>query len=579
MALGDILGKQGGGGGTLSKIFESVKGTATGIGQQVTGSAAREEALEANRARQKQVVLLEKIEENTKGDGDGEGGDEDKGEEKSKGLLGSVMALFGAIKAFSFGGFVKSMFSGVFNFAGKAVMAGVRAIFNPKNLLKFVTKIFPLAALFGSLANGVWEAFNTFMSGGSIGEVIGSFLGGILEFLSFGLLDADQIKDAFMNALNMFDEWIIQPITGFFTDLGTTISTYWNDYIVSPVMGVIDYLGGIFTGVFETVGGLVDTIAGYFSEYVAEPLGNLFNTYIIDPIKNIFGGVSEFFTDIFDTVISFLEDFGIPAIGFDIPLYGPVEFGPWYPFRTEGSSEGTVAVSSETQMSSSVTEGADGTTETQSSQDYIKSVGSITDLDGSLTDDVTTIMVADSNASRKTDANGNVISENFADNSKMIEFNATTGESTIDGELVDKSVYRAAKRAAEQGGDVAAVQDAIDQQEAYLKLSWWRQARALAGADPRDLLAQQEGDDRDLEVISADRMERSSAVALSGDAVDDGTTDVANASEESTNNVVVVSAPTTNVANNASNNNVAIAPPIRNQESTISRYQAGSYGF
>jgi hypothetical protein len=315
------------------------------------------------------------------------------------------------------------------------------------------------------------------------------------------------------------------------------------------------------------------------NDYIISPISDLFNTYIVEPLMSVIEPIAGWLERMMNRVVSFLEDFGIPAIGFDIPLYGPVEFGPWYPFREDGSDTGTTAVTAGDTVETTSTTNAEGeTTETTDQTGYIKTVGSITDMDGSYTEDETRILVDGYRGQETTDADGNTVAS-ASEESIMLNFDANTGVATVNDEVVDKSVFRAGKNAAAEGGDVQMVQDAIDQQKAYLELSWWRKARALSGSDPRDLLAQQMGDDRDLDIISADRMERAVGAALTGEAVDQSSDQVADAAAQSGNNTVVISAPSTNVSNNASNNNVAIAPPIRNQESTISRYQAGSYGY
>ena len=560
-------------GGTLRRIADAITGTAKGIGQQVTGSAAREEAIEANRERKKQVTLLEKIEENTRG-----GGQEDEGEEeeKSKGLLGAIFGLFGAIKNFSVVGFVGGLFKGLFGAMGRAIMSGLsgiasflgkgllalgRTIFSLKFLKTFITRIFPLAAIFATLGAGIYAAFQSFMNGGTIGEIIGNFFGGMLEFITFGLIDSESVVEA----VTGFFEWvggIWESIKDTFNSAMETVSGFIDEYIVTPISDMFSYLGGLF------------------SEYIGDPIRNAFeviggflNEYLVEPITNAFSGLAEWFSGIFEPVMSFLEDFGLPEmVIFTNPITGTeYTVGPWYPFRVENSDSGTSALSSETTMSESTTENADGSvTETSSYRDYIKDVGSMTDMDGNYTADTTRIMVESENSTMNTDADGYRRGRSTEDD-MMIEFDARSGVANIDGEEVDKSVYRAAKRAAETGGDVDAIRDAIAQQEAFNELSWWRRARSLAsGADPRDLLAQQEGDDRDIDAIAMERVESGRALN-SGEAVDVSTGEIASSREEGTN--VTVVAPTTSTSNVSSSNNVAVSPSVRSQDSTMSQYQ------
>lgn len=564
-----------GGGGTLQRLVESVKGTAKGIGQQVTGSAAREEAIEANRERKKQVALLEKIEENTRKGGEGDDDDKNEGEQKSKGLLGAIFGLFAAVKAFSITGFVSGLFKGLFGAMGRALMAGLRgiagfigrgllalgrSIFNAKFLLRFVTRIFPLAMIFAALGKGIYDAFTSWMEGGTIGEVIGNFFGGLIEFITFGLIDSETI----VSAVTGFFDWmgsVWQSIKDAFNTALETVTGFIDEYIVTPISEAFAFVGQLF------------------KDYIADPIRNAFETisnfmteYIVDPITNAFNAVSEWFSSLFDPIVSFFDDFGIPEMHlFTNPITGNEwTIGPWYPFRS--TEEGATTISASDSVSSTTTTNADGSVDEQRAMDeYIMSRGQYTDIDGNLTDDTTEILSESTRERQVTDADGNVIGTRLENESVFADFNTRTGVATIDGEEVDKSVYRAARRAAESGEDAFGVREAIEMREAYNELSWWRRARSIAtGADPRDLLAQQNGDDRDIESIAMERVERGRVID-SATGIDEATGTLASAREEGTN--VTVVAPTTSNTNVNSSNNVAVSPSVRSQDSTMSQYQ------
>lgn len=562
-----------GGGGTLARLANSIKGTAKGIGQQVTGSAAREEAIEAQRERKKQVQLLEKIEENTRtGGGDGDGGNEE--EQKSKGLLGAIFGLFTAIKSFSITGFVSGLFKGLFRAMGRALMSGLRGIasfigkglkalagriFNLKFLARFVTRIFPLAAIFAAVGKGIYDAFQSWMQGGSIGEVIGNFFGGMIEFITFGLIDSETI----VNAVTGFFDWmgsVWESIKEAFNTALETVTGFIDDYIVTPITEAFSFIGTLF------------------QDYIATPIRNAFETianfmneYIVDPITNAFNAVSEWFSSLFEPIVSFFDDFGLPEMTiFTNPITGTeYTVGPWYPFRS--TEEGATTLDGSTSISNESTT-TDGVTDEQRKMDeYIMSRGQYTDEDGNLTDDSTTILSESTREREITDADGNVIGTQLQNESVLADFNTRTGVATIDGEEVDKNVYRAARRAAESGGDAFDVREAIAMQEAYNELSWWRKAKSVAtGADPRDLLAQQEGDDRDIEAIAMERVERGRVID-SATGIDEATGTLASAREEGTNVTVVAPTTSTTSVNNA--NNVAVSPAVRSQDSTMSQYQ------
>lgn len=162
-----------------------------GLSFATSGGDITEEGLEAARAQEKQLDVLEKIEVNTRGV---------PGEEaKPEGNAGS--------------GFLDN----IFDFLSKGFMTAIKAIFNPRNILKAVGKFFIPAMIIGSLVNGIYDGFKAFFNGASLGEALIAGLGGILEFLTFGLLDAESIKSVVTWIGNAFDEYIIDPLISVFT--------------------------------------------------------------------------------------------------------------------------------------------------------------------------------------------------------------------------------------------------------------------------------------------------------------------------------------------------------------------------
>lgn len=151
--------------------------------------------LEAQRAQEHTIDLLSKIEENTRpvtGGGTPEAPKETKG-----------------------GGFL----DGIMSFLGEGLMTAVKGLFNPRNLLKTFTKFLGPAVIIGALANGIIDGFKALMSGGSFTDVIVSFWGGVLDFLTFGLFGKEQLQKI-VNAVSGFvDEFFIQPIKTFFNNI------------------------------------------------------------------------------------------------------------------------------------------------------------------------------------------------------------------------------------------------------------------------------------------------------------------------------------------------------------------------
>jgi hypothetical protein len=154
--------------------------------------------------------------------------------------------------------------------------------------------------LIGSLVNGIMDGFKVFSETGSIGEALIAGLGGVLSFLTFGLFDAQTVKNV-VNAVSGFvTEYIVEPITKFFNFLGDAFNTY----IKEPVMAA-----------FSTVAGL-------------------FDEFIIQPLKTVFEPVTKFFSNLKDTIFGWFESFEIPGINFSV-MGKQFGFGPWTPFKSE----------------------------------------------------------------------------------------------------------------------------------------------------------------------------------------------------------------------------------------------------
>jgi len=179
----------------------------------------------------------------------------------------------------------KGILSGILGFLGDGLMSAVKFLFNPKNILKFISKIALPAMIIGSLVSGIMDGFKAFAETGDIGEALIAGLGGVLSFLSFGLFDA------------------------------------------------------------ETVRGVVDAVKGFVDDYIIEPVKNFFSfisdsfeKYIVKPLSDFFAPVIDFFKSVKDQLLSMVESIGIPEISFTIPLIDKkVSIGPFYPFKKESA--------------------------------------------------------------------------------------------------------------------------------------------------------------------------------------------------------------------------------------------------
>jgi hypothetical protein len=92
-------------------------------------------------------------------------------------------------------------------------------IFTPKNIGKILFKLLRVAGpvglvvtLVGSVVNGAIDAWNTWKETGSIWETLKAYLGGMWEFLTFGLITKetiDSLTDSIIDLLNPIKEAFI----------------------------------------------------------------------------------------------------------------------------------------------------------------------------------------------------------------------------------------------------------------------------------------------------------------------------------------------------------------------------------
>jgi hypothetical protein len=214
---------------------------------------SREGEIEASRQMEEQTAILKQIEENTRPI-DVKPQKPESGDDKGGGLFGG---LIDKVKSWALGfgmaflGKLKVMSSLI----GKGILSGARALFSGGALLKLVSKFFLPAAIVGTIASGLIDGVKKFVETGSITEALIAGLGGMLSFLTFGLVDGETIKNLVSGFTNLVDEYITQPL-------------------------------------------------------------------------------ANFFNNIKEAVVGFIEGIGIPEIGFSV--FGKkIKFGPWYPFKKD----------------------------------------------------------------------------------------------------------------------------------------------------------------------------------------------------------------------------------------------------
>lgn len=95
---------------------------------------------------------------------------------------------------------------------------GLKMLFNPSNLMKTLGKVFVIGTLIAALVNGIMDGWKTWQETGDLGEAIISGLAGIVDFLTFGIFNKDDIKDVFRKIGDFLDP-VIDTISGVVTTI------------------------------------------------------------------------------------------------------------------------------------------------------------------------------------------------------------------------------------------------------------------------------------------------------------------------------------------------------------------------
>ena len=445
------------------------------------GAADMTEAdIENQKLMQEQTELLRTIAENTGGARKPNDAQKPKTESGGGGFLDGIMGMLGT-----------------------GIMNAAKFLFNPKNLLKAFTKFLLPAMIIGSLVNGIIDGFKAFMETGSIAEALIAGFGGILSFLTFGLIDAKTIRSIVDWFSSFVTDYIIQPLKDFFGFLGESF----DKYIAKPIMDA-----------FSAV-------------------GDMLNEYVVQPLKTFFAPIADFFKKIKDQVFGFLEDFGIPEIGFTIPIIGKkVSIGPFYPFRP---SEGTARVGGGESLKQS--SGAGGET-----SDYKQNI--VSTEKGS-----TNVLTTE----EKVKGDKASLAQNMA------TFDPKTGKSYLSGDAGEKEISKSAfsriKSEAQKGTiDNEKIKQIVAQEEAYDKLGFADKMKVkMFNADPIKLLAATE--------------------PQTGNQVAAKSADSEMAKNIPTSSSSTVIAPMSSVNNNSSST-YAIKPPVRNPNQGVQNQMQKRYG-
>ena len=106
----------------------------------------------------------------------------------------------------------------IFTMIKDGLIQGAKFLFNPKNLLKILGKLALPLLIISTLFSGIKAGFEKYQETGSFTEAIVAGLGGMLSFLTFGLLGEDTLKQVFDSLSEVFKP-VLDTISGIFDSI------------------------------------------------------------------------------------------------------------------------------------------------------------------------------------------------------------------------------------------------------------------------------------------------------------------------------------------------------------------------
>jgi predicted DNA-binding protein YlxM (UPF0122 family) len=109
------------------------------------------------------------------------------------------------------GGIISGILETLFGFFAGVLPSVIRTLLNPKALLRIFSRIFVIASLIGALFSGIVDAWEKWKETGSLKEALIEGIASFVDFLTFGLIGKDNVKD-FLGKIGTFIEPFIKTI-------------------------------------------------------------------------------------------------------------------------------------------------------------------------------------------------------------------------------------------------------------------------------------------------------------------------------------------------------------------------------
>lgn len=139
----------------------------------------------------------------------------------------------------------------------KNIVKIFKFILRPKNLIKVLGKLALPLTIALSLFEGIKSGFEEYQKTGDIKNAIISGFSGIIDFLTFGLLDSSSIKEVLSSTVGFYTDFLstgFNMVKDFFVDIWSNISD-----MIDKVMNVVD---GIKISTIDFVKEVADWIPG-----------------------------------------------------------------------------------------------------------------------------------------------------------------------------------------------------------------------------------------------------------------------------------------------------------------------------
>lgn len=157
---------------------------------------------------------------------------------------------------------------------GDGLVKGFKALFNPKMLLKVLTKLALPLLIITTLFSGIIDGFKKYQETGSLGEAIISGFGGMLSALTFGLFGDEQLR----GLLDSLGE-ILKPVTDSVSKIFDSIKGFFKN-IFGDIIKIEDDPKPVETPVNNSSSGYAPTTSAPSTAITSTPSASSTNTII-----------------------------------------------------------------------------------------------------------------------------------------------------------------------------------------------------------------------------------------------------------------------------------------------------------